>query len=382
MTQVSVIIPSYNQARFVAPTVESVLAQTYPDVEIIVVDDGSTDDTRAVLDTYRGRIRTIHQGNRGLAGARNTGFHASRGDYLLFLDSDDVIQPDKLASHVSFLDAERSFGLSYSAWQQVNEDGTQVLGEVRPNKQGQVLIELLRREFFFFASTAVIRREWLERVGLFDESLEWSEDADLWLRLARSGCAFGYLDQPLLRYRIHDGSMTAHVTPRQVQAWQACLTKFFADPDLPDDIRALEPEVYCILHYETAGRYYRVGAVDQAQHHLRQAIHTCTSLDEEWLLQWIAGTALDPRTRCPERFIDRVFDNLPAEAIALRPLRRRAHGHYHAAAAFSAYQSHRFREAIDHILPAVRGDRSIIRNRGFLRVAIQSLLERPQGKRA
>jgi hypothetical protein len=176
--------------------------------------------------------------------------------------------------------------------------------------------------------------------------------------------------------------MSAHVTPRQVQAWQACLVKFFADPDLPDDIRALEPEVYCILHYETAGRYYRVGAVDQAQHHLRQAIHTCTSLDEEWLLQWIAGTALDPRTRCPERFIDRVFDNLPAEAITLRPLRRRAHGRYHAAAAFSAYQSHSLRDAIDHILPAVRGDPSIIRNRGFLRVAIQSLLERPQGKRA
>jgi tetratricopeptide (TPR) repeat protein len=375
MTQVSVIIPSYNQAHFVASTVESVLAQTYPGVEIIVVDDGSTDDTHTVLAAYRDRIRTIRQENRGLAGARNTGFHASRGDYLLFLDSDDVIHPDKLASHVSFLEAERSFGLSYSAWQHVNEDGTQVLGEVRPNKQGQLLKELLRREFFFFASTAVIRRECLERVGLFDESLEWSEDADMWLRLARAGYAFGYLDQPFLQYRIHGGSMTAHVTPRQVQAWQACLEKFFADPDLPDDIRALEPEVYCILHYETAGRYYRVGAVDQAQHHLRQAIRTCTSLDGEWLLQWIAGTALDPRTRCPEQFIDRVFDNLPAEAITLRPLRRRAHGRYHAAAAFSAYHSHSPREAIDHILPAVRGDPSIIRNRGFLRVAIRSLLK-------
>lgn len=369
------IIPSYNQARFVASTVESVLAQTYPDVEIIVVDDGSTDDTRAVLATYRDRIRTIHQGNRGLAGARNTGFHASRGDYLLFLDSDDLIHPDKLALHVSFLEAERDLGLSYSAWQQISEDGTRVLGEVRPNRQGRLLRELLRRDFFFFASAAVIRRECLEQVGLFDESLRWGEDADMWLRLARAGYAFGYLDQPLLQYRIHASSMTANVNPLQVQEWLAVLHKFFADPELPADVRALEAEAHSVLHYETAGRYYRDGAIEMAQQHLDRAIHTCPLLDDEWLLEWIAGTALDPRTRHPEQFIDLVFDNLPVEAIALGPLHRRAHGRYHAAAAFAAHHSHDHKKARAHIWPALRGDPWLVRNRGFLRIAIQSLLE-------
>ena len=375
---VSIIIPTYNQARFVAETVDSALAQTYPNVEVIVVDDGSTDGTQAVLAAYRENTRYIRQENRGLPGARNTGFLASQGDYLLFLDSDDLIPPEKLALHVSLLEAEPDFGLVYSAWQQINEDGTQVLGEVRPNQQGWLLKELLLRSVFFFASAAVVRRECLEKVGPFDESLRWGEDADMWLRLARAGYAFGYLDQPLLQYRIHADSMTAHVSPQQVQGWTDVLKKFFADPELPADIRALEAEAYSVLHYETAGRYYRAGAIALAQHHLRQAIRTCPSPDPEWLLEWIAGTALDPRTRDPEEFIDLVFDNLASEAIAYHPLRRRAHGRYHAAAAFSAYSSHDLEKMRSHIIPALSRDPSLIRNRGLLRIAMQSILGRRQ----
>ena len=373
MPRVSVIVPSYNQARFVAATVDSALAQTYPEVEILVVDDGSTDDTRAVLAAYTDRIRYIYQENRGLAAARNTGFLASRGDYLLFLDGDDLIHPEKIARHVSVLETEPECGLVYSAWQQIGEDGTRVLGEVRPGAHGQVLTRLLLRRFFFFPSAAVVRRACFERVGLFDESLAWGEDADMWLRLARAGYAFGYLDQPLLQYRIHPNSMTAGIHPGQVQGWLAVLDKFFADPELPAGIQALEAEAYSVLHYETAGRYYRAGAIEPAQHHLDQAMRACPSVDEEWLLEWIAGTVLDPRTRNPSRLIDLIFDNLTAEATALRSLRRRAHGRYHTAAAFSAYQRRDLKKVREHILPAVRGDPSIMRNRGFLRIAIQSL---------
>jgi glycosyltransferase involved in cell wall biosynthesis len=373
MPRVSVIIPTYNQAQFIPATVEGALAQTYPDVEIIVVDDGSTDDTQAVLSAYRDTVHYIYQQNKGLAGARNTGFLASCGDYLLFLDSDDLMHPDKLAVHVSLLEAEPSFGLVYSAWQQINADGTEVLGEVRPNRQGQLLKELLLRRFFFFASTAVLRRECLLRVGSFDESLRWSEDADMWFRLARAGYAFGYIDQPLLQYRIHADSMTASINPEQVRGWLAGLDKFFADPHLPDDIRALEAEAYSVLHYETAARYYRAGQIEQGQEYLGQAISTCPALDEEWLLEWIAGTALDPRTPHPDQFIDLFFDNLSPEASILRSLRRRAHGRYHTAAAFSAYRSHNLKRARAHILPALREDPSIIRNRGFMRIAMESL---------
>jgi hypothetical protein len=374
MPKVSVIIPSYNQARFVSATIDSVLPQTYPDVEIIVIDDGSTDETRAVLTDYGDTIQTIHQENKGLSGARNTGFRISSGDYVLFLDSDDLIAPRTLACHVSLLEAEPDLGLSYSAWQQISEDGARILGEVRPRKQGHLLKELLRREFFFFASAAVIRRECLEQVGLFDQSLGWGDDADMWLRLARAGYAFGYLDYPHLKYRIRSNSMTASANPGQVQSWMAGLEKFFADPTLPADVRELEPEAYAVLHYETAGRYFRSGDVEPARRHLRQAIRTCPSIGEKWLLEWLAGTALDPRTSYPEQFIERVFDNLPCEAITLRSLRRRARGRYHAAAAFAADQSCDLKRARRHILPALKGDPSLIWNRGFDCIAIRALL--------
>lgn len=374
MSGASIIIPTYNNARFVVQAVESALAQTYPDFEVIVVDDGSTDETREALAAYHQQIRYLYQENRGPSAARNAGFRASQGDFVLFLDSDDLISPDKLERQTAFLDAYPEFCLVYSAWQQIGEEGTQTLGEVRPQRQGRLLKELLRRAFFFFLSAALIRRSCLERVGLFDEAMRWSEDADLWLRLARAGCAFGYIDRPLLQRRVHPRSLTAEVNAHQVQAWLASLDRFYADPELPDDIQALEGEAYSILHYETAARYYRAGQIALGQDQLRQAMRRCPSMPDEWLLDWLAGSALDPRTGDPRRLLDMIFDHLPPEASALRSLRRRAYGRYHTAAAFMEYHNQHLRGIRQHILPAVIGDPSILRNRGFLSVAARSLL--------
>jgi glycosyltransferase involved in cell wall biosynthesis len=136
--RVSVIIPTHNRRDLLRAAVDSALAQTYPDVEVIVVDDGSTDDTTTAMAQYAGRVVYLRQTNQGVAAARNTGIWAATGEYLTFLDDDDLIHPDKLALHIPFLEAERDFGLSYSAWQQISEDGTRILGEVRPNRQGQL----------------------------------------------------------------------------------------------------------------------------------------------------------------------------------------------------------------------------------------------------
>jgi hypothetical protein len=217
----------------------------------------------------------------------------------------------------------------------------------------------------------VLRRECLERVGLFDESLCWGEDADLWLRLARVGYSFGYIDIPLMKYRVHHNSMTANVHPKQTEGWQIVLEKFFSDPNLSSDILALQAEAYSILHFETAGRYGRVQMIDAVQCHIQQAIQLNPAISEDWLLEWIAGTALDPRTTDPDKLI-----NLLTQSEALYPLRRRGRARYHAAATFSAYQEHNYDEVRKHILPALVHDPVLIFNRGFLRVAVESLVKR------
>ena len=378
MPTVSVIIPTHNHARFIAQAVESALAQTYTDLEVIVVDDGSTDDTQAVLAGFAGCTRpvhVIHKENRGVAAARNTGILAAQGDYFLFLDADDLIPATKLEHKVPVLDARPDVGLVYSAFQYIDESGTHVLHEIRPKREGHLLKDLLRRSLFFPPGAAVLRRECLDQVGLFDETCPAAADTDMWIRIARGGFAFGYVDQPLFQYRVVSGSMSRN-TVQQARDEFARLDKFFADPDLPADIRALEPLAYSALHYEFGAKHYHAGEIEVGQQHLRQAITTCPQLasDEESLLEWIAGYALGPQVTDPHGWIELMFDHLPPEATTLRRLRRRAHGRYHAAAAFSAHNCHSHGEVRQHILPALTGDPSLLRNRGFLRIAAQSLL--------
>ncbi|MBZ0290255.1 MAG: glycosyltransferase, partial [Anaerolineae bacterium] len=282
--RVSVIVPSYNQGRYVAETVESVLAQTYPHVEIIVVDDGSTDDTRERLSVYAPRILCISQPNKGLSGARNTGLAASRGRYVLFLDSDDLLLPTALEKLASILDQDAGCGLAYCAWRQISADGQTALGEVHPRQSGHVLKALLLRDFFFFGSSALIRREALERVGPFDESLPWGDDADMWLRIAHAGYTFGYLDEAVLKYRVHTASMTAAISSHQIEGWQAGLRKFFAQDDLPSDVRTLEPQAYAILYFETAGRYFRGGDTEAGVVYLRMALQRAGTPSPNWFL--------------------------------------------------------------------------------------------------
>jgi glycosyltransferase involved in cell wall biosynthesis len=317
---VSVVIPTYNHARFVTQAVDSVLAQTYPNVEVVVVDDGSTDETRDLLSRYEGQINYIYQENRGLSAARNTGILAARGDYLLFLDADDLVPANKLELQVPHLEARLDYGLVYSGWQYVNENATKVIDEVRPKKQGHLLKELLCQTFYFPVGTPIIRHSCFDRVGLFDESLRAEEDADMWIRLAKAGYAFGYVDRILFQYRIRLDSMSTHAF-NQVQNMFAILDKFFADPDLPGDIKALEPEVYSIAHCTAAARFYRTGEIEAGRDHFRQAISTCPSLasDKKWLLRQISGVALDFQVDDPFAGLDRLFADpeLPDEVKRL-----------------------------------------------------------------
>lgn len=379
MTLISIIIPTYNHLRFVCQAVDSALNQTFATTEVIVVDDGSTDETQGALAKYKGRINYIYQNNHGLSAARNTGLRAARGNYLLFLDADDLIPPNSLELLSQYLDTNPDWGLVYSGWQFVDENNSHILGEIRPHKQGQVLKDLLRRDFYFSTGAGLIRRECFERVGLFDESLKAAEDIDMWVRIAAAGYNFGYVDEILYSYRIVKGSMS-HNLPNQYRNECARLDKFFANTDLPEDIQALKPQAYAAIHYEYGARYYRSGEVELAKEHISSAVSMCPALaqNQEWLLNWLGGYTLDPEIDDPSRLLDFIFSHLPAEATVLRTLRRRAHGRYHIAAIFSAHQNKHPETARHHVLPAVMGDPRILWNRGFLHVSLETLFAKGQ----
>jgi GT2 family glycosyltransferase len=204
---VSVIIPTHNRGLLLEKAIRSVLAQTYPHREIIVVDDGSTDDTRSRVQAYVPSVRYIYQPNQGAAAARNTGIAHGRGEYVAFLDDDDLWLPRKLELQAKLLVENPRVGLVYT-WRLLTDLEGHVLPQIqRPMHRGNVLGELLLG-CFVVPSVVMVRREWLDRVGLFDTGLRTGEDWDLWLRLAIAGCRFEVVPEVLVMNRFHAGQLS------------------------------------------------------------------------------------------------------------------------------------------------------------------------------
>ncbi|HYL81892.1 MAG TPA: glycosyltransferase, partial [Candidatus Acidoferrum sp.] len=185
---VSVIIPTYNSAGFVVEAVRSVLAQTHSPVEIIVVDDGSTDATAESLRPYAERIRYLYQQNRGVAAARNAGIAVARGDLLAFLDADDMWVPDKLERQLACLDRRPQVGVTHADARHCYVDSGRQCA--RPPLARQFDGNCYTDLFFgnrIVTSSVMVKRHCLEAVGGFDETIRAAsvEDYDLWLRLAR-----------------------------------------------------------------------------------------------------------------------------------------------------------------------------------------------------
>jgi glycosyltransferase involved in cell wall biosynthesis len=209
---VSLVVATFNHARFLPAALDSALAQTLAGVEVIVVDDGSTDDTPAVLSRYARRVRVIRQANRGLASARNAGLAAARGTYVSFLDADDVVAPTKLAEQVALLEASPAAGWTYcDVLIETVATGHEVRASERFGYGGRTLDGWLFPELihgnFIPAIAPLIRRGALDSAGGFDDRLTALEDWDLWLRLSLVAEA-RYSPAVLVRYRVHPGGMS------------------------------------------------------------------------------------------------------------------------------------------------------------------------------
>jgi len=181
---VSVIIPCYNQAQFLAEAIESVLAQTYREIEIVVVDDGSPDDTREVVSRYPG-VRYVRQENQGLAGARNTGFKQSKGEYVVFLDADDHLTPNAIESHLSCFAEHSETGFAVGDIDHMTLNGSYAGSPRWPLLESNQYEALLRVNHVANTIAVMFRREVLEQLGGFKPACSPAEDYELLLRAAR-----------------------------------------------------------------------------------------------------------------------------------------------------------------------------------------------------
>jgi len=244
---ISVVMPVYNVEGYIAEAVRSVLAQSFQDFELIVVDDGGSDNSveiaRAIYDP---RITIVSQENRGLAGARNAGIARSRGRYIALLDSDDRWHPDKLLKHFTHLEADLRVGVSYSGSRMIDKYGEVLSFAMRPKTHDVKAEDILCRNPVGNGSAPVIRRSALDlaafehpddptRLCWFDESFRQSEDIELWVRLATLHDVLFEGIAPLLTdYRIMGGALSANVVNQYV-SWRRMLEKAKAGaPELVD----------------------------------------------------------------------------------------------------------------------------------------------------
>ena len=242
---VSVVIPAYNYGHLVIGAVKSALAQTYRRIEIIVVDDGSTDDTAEKLAPYRDRIRYVYQENRGLSAARNAGIRLARGEWVALLDADDVWHPRKTEVQLNVIAGRDDVALvgSPKHYTPMPEDLPDPV--VRP---------LGVRQFLLSApigpSSALVRRTCFDEVGYFDEALGSIEDRDMWLRLASRHAAI-QVDCPCWCYARHPGQMSQHAA-RMYHNYVRVLRKFFAEHPEAARERGM---AFGYLYYDTAHCY-------------------------------------------------------------------------------------------------------------------------------
>lgn len=386
MPKVSVIIPAYNHAKYIRHCIDSVLAQTYQDREIIVVDDGSTDGTLDVLHSYGASIKVIPQKNKGTQAARNTGVQASSGDYIALLDSDDVWLPNKLERQVKLFEKNPSLGLVYSLAYVIDATGKVLSDGIpigAPISNPRLAFEELLMEDKVPALTAVIRRACLDKVGFFDEAFVGAGDWDLWLRIA-ANWPVECVPEPLALYRVHHHNTwdTLLKTQRAFDEWLGVLKKMFAE--LPADWPGV-----AILRERALARAYVFGArcaviagdAVTAGERFAYAVSLDTSLIDDVaavkgsmvaLAHEYSANAISHQRY--NQFGKSFFSGLTGTASELRSLR----GSVLAAAAmkdiFMLYPQGNFKHIRPLLLFAILNDVSWLRNLGVWSIGIEALL--------
>lgn len=266
MPKVSVVIPTYNSIAYLPTTVQSVLQQTFTDWELIIVNDGSTDQTVEWVKTVADpRVRLISQANAGVAEARNTGLHHAQGEYIAFLDADDVWEPTKLEKQVPLLDRDPQVGLVDTAAQWIDHHDYLLDHCHPPTISGNVWPWILEANTLSCGSTALVRRVCFEALGGFDQAVSPAEDWDMWIRIATC-YRFAAVDEILVYYRQHPASASRNYTlmEQQLRRVIAQNTQRARQTDRHfgislDRLNLAERRAYCWLYQYLAWKHFDSG---------------------------------------------------------------------------------------------------------------------------
>jgi len=268
--RVSVIIPAYNPGSLIVQAIESVLAQTFQDFEIIVVDDSSDDGTAERLREYQDKVRYVRQDRSGSAIARNRGILLSRGRYLAFLDADDLWMPNKLEEQLPLIEGSPNCVLVYSDFNKTGDPDDDVRSGLQAREYWvkDSEFESLLRQNFIHTSSVLVRKEALADAGIFDPKFKNAQDWDLWVRLAETG-NFGFVDQILTHYRVHRNQSVATLSyaRNMIYSDHVLLARWSKDADALRLIRLKTGQDY----YKLGRREWRCGNFRHARHAFWQA---------------------------------------------------------------------------------------------------------------
>jgi glycosyltransferase involved in cell wall biosynthesis len=246
---ISVIVPAYNAEKYIQTTLESVLNQSYKNIEVIVIDDGSSDDTQAILADYGNRIKTIKTENMGVSHARNTGIEASKGTWIAFLDSDDIWHPTKLYEQFSSLE-NCKWSHCDSVYIGENQSGEVKRSDYSHIPRNEVFDELIV-ENFITTSSVLIEKALLNKFGKFDENLHCLEDWKLWVEIAQEN-PLAYCDKALLEYRVYSGSTSRkarYVLPLHIELIDNIFSKIPDNSFYKELKRRAKTKSYTICSY-------------------------------------------------------------------------------------------------------------------------------------
>ncbi len=352
---VSVIIPTYNRSNLLRLTIESVLSQTYPNVEIIVVDDASTDDTPVVMKSYSDRVRYIREPiNRGGDTTCFSGLKVANGVYVNFLDHDDLFLPRKLERQVRLMEQKPELGLVHCGYYHIDQEGA-LLEKISFLPEGQVFKQLLRGDFVW-SGGPLFRRSCMDQAGLIDEfwsSGDWSRV----LKIAQAGYPFGCIQEPLGAYRILPDSEVSNVAGLEEWVLQT-LDKIFASPDLSADVVAVEAEAYARIHLYLGCRYYSASQWENGSSSLEKALDWQPEWRNrpEFLSRFFFEDALNVRVNAPIDFIEGVLEHLPESMLLLKSYREYILARVYSGLSMRSYACHDVVEAKGFLVEAVRLD--------------------------